>query len=68
MMSSSSWSRPPAKISPSAKDKRSDATAVERWPQSTMGEPPHPRLIEFSGNRPSLPRWRLLTLARMILY
>jgi predicted GNAT family acetyltransferase len=29
---------------------------------------PYPRLIEFRGNRLSLPRSRLLTLARMILY
>src|SRR5918992_2117838 len=69
MMSSSTWSRPLAKTSPSAKAKRSAPTRLSKSrPRSTIGEPPHPRLIELSGNRLSLPRSRLLRPARMILY
>ena len=41
-----------AKTSPSAKAKRSAPTRLSKSrPQSTIGEPPHPRLIELSGNR-----------------
>ena len=68
MMSSSSWSRSSAKTSPSAKAKRSAQTRSSKSrPQSTIGERPHPRLIEFFGNRLSLHLFAPPGLARMIL-